>query len=445
MSRPCRSGLLLLTLVPLLITASACGRSENDESPDPGTAVAADRTEGAASDASAADSSASSADSLGADGSAADRAAEGGAAESGPATGDGTEQAADSTGTEPKRGWTARLFGGKEDEVRKDVPVPVETAAVSLRDIPAFLSSTATLEPEKDATVLAKIGGQVVRIHVEEGDEVREGAVLAELDGAEQRVGLEEAAARARGLGFELDRVRALHEQALASDKQLNDAQAAFDEAEASRMAAELLVAHTRIQAPFAGQVSARHVDPGQHVAAGRELFSVVDRSPLLARIHLPENQVSGLAPGQEIWVESEGRDVGTLRIPGTVLRIAPVVDSRTGTVKVTCQFDDQDTRLRPGSFVRVDVQTGIHDDVLAIPKRALVSEGADTYVYRAQADSVVKIPIETGFADGDWVEVVAGLSAGERIVTVGHGGLEPGTKIEDLSDRATSAVTIED
>ncbi|MCA9756817.1 MAG: efflux RND transporter periplasmic adaptor subunit [Candidatus Eisenbacteria bacterium] len=361
---------------------------------------------------------------------------------SGTESGDGdtaSSSESDSTQTESKS-WKDKLFHRGDDEAKKeDPPVPVETARVDRRDIPAFLSSTATLEPEKQATVLAKISGQVTQIVVEEGDWVEKGAVLAELDGAQQRVGLEEAAAKARGLGLELDRIRALHDQDLASDKQLNDAQAAFDQAEAARKSNELLVQYTKVRAPFSGQVSTRRVDPGQNVDVGRELFDIVDRTPLLARIYLPEHNVKGLAAGQEIWVETDAdQDGDTVDLPGEVLRVAPVVDTRTGTVKVTCQFADDGARVRPGSFVRVKVQTGVHEDVLSIPKRALVPEGAETYVFRTEADSVIKVPIETGFTDADFVEVVEGLSQGDRIVTVGHGGLKPGSKIDDLtSDRA--------
>ena len=347
----------------------------------------------------------------------------------------GTQVVADSTAATGKKSWKDKLFGGEDEQEKEDPPVPVETAEVARRDIPAYISSTATLEPEKEATVLAKLSGQVTRILVEEGDWVQEGTLLAELDGAEQQVGLEEAAARAKGLELELERIRSLHDRDLASDKALNDAQAEYDQAEANRKSNELFVQYTRVRAPFSGQISSRRVDPGQNVATGRELFQIVDRSPLLARIYLPEHNVVDLRTGQEIWVESDGAADGeAVALPGQVLRIAPVVDTRTGTVKITCQFDDQDARLRPGSFVRVRVQTGVHEDVLAIPKRALLPEGTETFVFRAVADSVVKVPIETGFADADFVEVIEGLTQGDRIVTVGHGGLKPGARIDDLT-----------
>ncbi len=342
---------------------------------------------------------------------------------------------ADSSATS-ESSWKDRLFGGGNDEgdedEKKEPAIPVETAEVARRDIPAFLASTATLEPEKQATILSKQSGQVLKLRAEEGDWVKKGQIIAELDGAEERVRLEEAAARATGLKLEYERVQSLHEREMASDKQLHDAEASFAESEANRKAMELQVAQNLVRAPFAGQLTERHVDVGQNVEVGAEIFSIVDRTPLLARIHLAEKEVRELEVGQSIWISRDESDASEHQ--GSVLRISPIVDTRTGTVKVTCQLENASAEMRPGSFVRVKVQTGIHQDVLAIPKRALVAEGADTYVYRAEADSVVKVMVETGFTDSDFVEVVEGLESGARIVTVGHGGLKQGSRIDDMT-----------
>ena len=113
----------------------------------------------------------------------------------------------------------------KDDEKPKEEPVPVELAAVEVRDLPTYLSSTATLEPEKKAEILSKSSGQVVELKVEEGDWVREGQLLARLESDAQSVALEESAARAHKVAADLDRVKALHDRQLTNDKDLSDAQ----------------------------------------------------------------------------------------------------------------------------------------------------------------------------------------------------------------------------
>ncbi|MCA9729099.1 MAG: efflux RND transporter periplasmic adaptor subunit [Candidatus Eisenbacteria bacterium] len=346
-------------------------------------------------------------------------------------------------GADSKKSWKDRMFGHKDKEEEKDPPVPVEVATVTLRDVPAYLTSTATLEPDKEADVLSKAAGQIVAVRVEEGDWVRAGDVLATLDGAPQAAALEEVSARVHGLQLELDRKKALHDQHLASDKDLEQAETEFAQAEAQRKKVELELSYTTIRAPFAGRVTKRMIDVGQNVVVGGNLFTVVDSDPLLARIYLPEREVTRLAPDQPVRIQSDADP--SIELTGNVVLIAPVVDTRTGTVKVTCQVEGESGKLRPGSFVRVKVETGVHESVASIPKRALVPEGADTYVFRAEADSVMKVPIEVGLDADDIVEVLDGLEVGDRVVSVGHGALRNGSHIRELTAHAAADSTTAD
>lgn len=339
----------------------------------------------------------------------------------------------DSTGSvtdgEAENGnFLTKLFNKRDKEEKKAETVPVELASVVTTDLPAYLGTTATLEAEKRATVVAKIAGEVRQIKQEEGDLVSEGQVLAILDGAVQRNALIEAQARLGGIKSNLERAQALANEDLSSEKELSDIRYQYDEAAAQVEAMQLQLDYTEIVAPFSGQIAERFSDVGQTVLNGAEVFSIVDRDPLLARIHLPEKEAMKIRPGQAVVITPDSHP--DAEIHGSVLRIAPVVDARTGTVKVTCSVSGANHLLRPGSFVRVQVQTDMHADVLAIPKRALVPEGGEVYVFKAQADSVIKVPIVLGLTNHTFVEVVAGLVNGDQIVTVGHGALKTGSKI---------------
>jgi len=368
-----------------------------------------------------------------------------GAASAAPAVAVTDSAAADSTKTaakegadkEKKPGFLARILrrGKEEKEEKVDEAVPVEVGTVVRRDLPAYVSFTATLEAEKHADVLAKISGEVLEVRVEEGAYVEDGKILAVLDGATQRVVLEEMEARTRALRSDYERGKRLLEQELGSEKDVSDAEARYAEAEALRKGAELNVAYTKIVAPFAGRIATRNVDPGQNVNVGTALFSIVDPNPLLASIHLPEKEVHRLSVGQEVTISPDADLSASFR--GSVLRIAPIVDDRTGTVKVTCRVEGETSSLRPGSFVRVKLQTTLHRGVLTVPKRALVPEGADNYLFHVVGDSVAKIPVLTGITDNETVEIVSGIEENERVVTVGQGALKPGAKVREVVGRA--------
>ena len=366
--------------------------------------------------------------------------AAGAVADSLSAAASGDSAAADTTAKKEapgKGGLLGGLFSRKKEEPKKEEPVPVELAEVSRQDLPYYLTGTATLEPENQAEILAKIQGEIRQILVEEGARVSEGQLLAVLDGAAQEVAVEEADAGLRALELDLERVRSLHVDQLASDKDLHNAESNFEQAAARKKAATLQLDYTQIRSPFAGQITERFVDRGQTVSPGTRLFSVVDADPLLARIYLPEKEAARIRTGQTVLISPDTHP--SLQVPGEVLRVAPMVDPRTGTVKVTCHLSGATEDLRPGSFVRTQIATETHRGVLSIPKRAVLHEGAETYVFRAVADSVVKVLVTLGTGNHRLVEVSEGLQAGDRIIVVGQGALKPGSKFREIARDSTS------
>ncbi len=357
-------------------------------------------------------------------------------------TTDSTTALADSAGTEGEEGggkgnFLSRIFKKRndEDEDEEPDPVPVEIASVEIRNIRSFIGATATLEPEKQADVIAKIAGEVRSIRVEEGDWVQKGELLAILDGKAQQVALEEAAARARGLDLDFQRVSRLMEQEMVSSKEMNDSRSRFEEAEAQRKGAELRLSYTRVVAPFAGRISRRLIDPGQNLRIGDQLFHIVDSDPMLARVHLPEKEAARIEIGQPVVVSPDA-DLSR-ELTGVVHLVAPIVDSRTGTIKVTCRITGGHQEIRPGSFVRVRLQTEEHQEVLVVPSSALVPEGGETYVFKAVGDTVIKLAVGTGFTEGDQTEITEGLALGEEVVTVGQGGLRNGIRYTDIREVA--------
>jgi RND family efflux transporter MFP subunit len=187
-------------------------------------------------------------------------------------------------------------------------------------------------------------------------------------------------------------------------------------------------LAETRVVAPFAGRVTARMIQLGETLTAGRECFRLEDFRPILARVYFPERDAANVRPGQPAWVEMDSRP-GPL--PARVTLVNPVVDKSNGTFKVTLELPNPRGDLRPGAFARVKLKTGEFDDATLVPRRALMLEDGENYVFVARGDSVVRTRVQVGATEGDRAQVMAGLDPGQRIVTVGQGGLKTGSKIK--------------
>jgi len=323
---------------------------------------------------------------------------------------------------------------GKKDE-KKDTRVPVEVTTVSPRSISTYYQTTATLEPEKRVDILCKISGEVKQILVEEGDVVKADQILCRLDDAELAVALEEARINRDKQKVELDRLEAMREQNLISDKEYQDVKYQYEIAANGYESARVKYEYTRIRAPFDGVVTSRLVDPGENVPMAAKLFEMADIRPLLLSMYLPEAEAHRVRPGQRVFIRPDTDP--DAQFTGTILRIAPEVDLRTGTVKVTAQTSGGGV---PGSFVRVRILMDTHDGVLAVPRRSVVADAGDHFVYIAAADTVRKEAVEVGYEDETHAEITSGLSRGDTVVTAGVGGIREGTKVKLIRPEEVTA-----
>jgi membrane fusion protein (multidrug efflux system) len=326
---------------------------------------------------------------------------------------------------------------GKDDEEKETPPVPVEVATAERREMSAYYVTTATLEPERKVDVLAKVSGEVVAIEAEEGRRVRQGERLCRLDDEETRIALEEARINRDQSKREMDRLKSMHERDLVSDKEYGDVLYQYELGQNAYESALLRHEYTQIRAPFDGVVTERLVDVGQHVAVGTRIYVVADTDPLRVHMYLPEDEVRRIARGQIVHISPDVDPDAAFT--GVVERIAPEVDQRTGTVKVTAQTHGGGL---PGSFVRVRIVTDTRPAALAVPRRSVVADAGDHFVYVAAADTVRKVEVGVGYEDEAFAEIVRGLAEGDTVVTAGVGGIRQGARIKIL-DRETAADTV--
>jgi membrane fusion protein (multidrug efflux system) len=308
--------------------------------------------------------------------------------------------------------------------------VPIEVATVERRDISSYIETNGTLEAENEVDVLARTVGQIVALEVEEGMRVRRGDLLAKLEQDDIGAQLEISRVELDEAELTYQRAQKLQDANLISEEEFVQAKTAFESARAQYERNRIQFDYTEIRAPFGGWVVTRYVDLGQTVTVNQPMFRISDFTPLLCPIRVPERELPKLRPRQSAYLTVEawpGR-----RFLASVLRISPVIDATTGTVKVTLDVDPLDL-LRPGMFARVFLETDVHEDTLVIPKAALSLESIGDTVYVAESGKAVRREIRLGFSEGDHVEVLEGLAEGDRVVVVGQDGLSQGTPVRVL------------
>ena len=311
------------------------------------------------------------------------------------------------------------------------VAVPVEVTTASRRTISSFIETNGTLEAENEVDLVARVSAPIVALHVEEGDLVQAGQLLARLDDLETRVQTEIARVGLAETRQAYERAQQLHAEDLISSEDYERATSAYDAAKAQLKASEIQLEFTELRAPFSGRIVRRYVDRAEQVSVNTPVYRLSDFDPLLCPIQMPERDLPRLRLGQQAWLSVEAWH--DERFAATVLRISPIIQAETGTFKVTLELR-HGGRLRPGMFARVFVETETREDALVVPKAALSLESIGDTVYVAADGKASRREVELGFRQGDLVEIVRGVSEGEQVVVVGQDGLSEGTPLQILN-----------
>ena len=314
-------------------------------------------------------------------------------------------------------------FGGQT------AAVPVVTADVVRETVSNFLVATTTLSAERSLDVLARASGEVVEVLVEEGDAVRGGQLLAQLDPSDARLALAEAQAHYDNIQREYARTAELAKHGGVTDQELENQRYQIELRTIALERSRQQLADTEVRSPITGIVGERSVTPGATISTNTRLFHVLDPDPLLAVIHIPDAGRQSLRAGLGVQIQA----AGGVRASGVIDRISPVVEAESGTVKVTVELDGAGMgagALVPGSFVTVLVPTETRPNAVVVPKRAILLERDQSIVYRVQEGVAVRTPVAVGLSAQDLVEITSGLSVGDVVVTIGNESLRDGAPV---------------
>jgi len=337
-----------------------------------------------------------------------------------------------------------------EQSVEDETPaVPVETSAPIRGDIVATYTGTAPIEAFAEADVIAKVDGEVRELHVEEGDEVSKDQILATLDGDRLRLELSESQARLRKMQRDFQRNKELQDKGLISEGDFEKIQYDLEALEASYNLASLELDYTQIRAPIDGVVSERYLKLGNTIKTGDPVFRVTSLDPLVAYMFVPEREFRQIAAGQPVRIDIDA--LPETPVTATVTRISPIIDPDTGTFKITIEMRGAEQRIKPGMFGRMSIVYDKHEDVLQIPRSAIIERADGSSVFVVEDEVGIRKQVETGFSSNGMVEITSGITDGEQVITVGHVGLKNEAKVvvinapDDVEAAAEGIASAED
>jgi len=335
--------------------------------------------------------------------------------------------------------------------------VPATAGAVVAADMPVILRGLGTVQAYNTVAVKSRVDGQIVRLDFKEGQEVKEGAVLFQIDPRPYQAALDQAVAnlekdKANLANAQLNFTRgerlignrlAISQQQYDTDKATGAAdQATLDSDNAQVEAARLNLSYCTIASPIDGRLGARLVDNGNLVrgAGNATLVNITQIKPIFVSFTLPQNTLDEIRRQQDrqpLAVDAVADDNKTTLAEGKLTLIDNMVDPTTGTIHLKARFDNQDERLWPGEFVNVRVVLSVRRQVPTVPEQTVL-EGADGhFVYVIKPDSTVeRRAVEIAAVQDGKAVIAKGLEPGERVVTEGQYRLDNGARIRILPAR---------
>ncbi len=343
-------------------------------------------------------------------------------------------------------------------------PVPVQVVTVTRGSITKNITLAGKITPYLEVGVTPKVSGKVVSVPVDVGDTVREGQVLVQLDTTDVEAQLRQAEAgltvaqvnqqlaaiTLENARVNLERVKELHNQGVVSDKDLEMAQMAFDQANSGLADAQVKQAEASLDliknqlqnftltAPISGMVASRTIDPGEMVMPGGPVITLVDISRVVVECSVPEGEVNRIKTGEKIKIRVPAAAAEPFE--GEITSIAPAADPVSKSFPVKIQIANSEQLLKPGMFAEVELATEAFNDVLILPKEAVVDKGDMQIVYVVRDGRAYEAKVRTGASDLNSVVIVEGVQAGDQVVAVGQNTVKDQTAVE-IVPGATAAV----
>jgi len=356
--------------------------------------------------------------------------------------------------------WSLAGRGETSTKIGQPPPVAVSTVKVARQDVPIYLTAVGTVLAEQSVTVKVRVDGQLDKVLFVEGQDVKAGQLLAQIDPQPLQAQLAQAQAQqardeAQLANARIDLARyvelvkdnSVSRQTLDTQKALVNQLAATVKTDIAQVNyARVQLAYTSIRSPLSGRTGARLIDPGNivHAADTTGLVIINQIDPIMVQFTVPEDYFGAInrasrAGGKPLAVAAYARtDPGTPLARGGLTLINNQIDSSTGTLLLKARFANPQHALWPGQYVNVQLQAGTREAALTLPAEAIQRGQNGTYVYKVDLNGVAQPqPVKVGPIQAGTAIVEQGLAAGERVVLDGQYKLKPGSQVAEVTTGA--------
>ena len=337
-------------------------------------------------------------------------------------------------------------------------PLPVMAVAARKADMDVNLRGLGTVIPVNTVTVRSQVSGQLLRVHFEEGQIVKAGTLLAEIDPRPFEVQLMQAEgqlardeALLRNAESDLVRYKLLLSQDSIADQQVTTQESLVQQykgavkTDRGQIAnAKLQLTYSRVIAPVSGRIGLRLVDQGNMIQSNdvNGMAVITQLQPVTVVFSVPQDNLPAimkrLRTGEVLPVYAYSQDGKALLAKGMLLAVDNQIDTTTGTVKIKAKFDNKNNELFPNQFVNVVMKVDTLSGVTVMATAAIQRGSIGTFAYVVKEDKSVNVrPLQLGPTEGENVAVLNGLAPGEFVVVVGGDKLREGTKVEIVTNEA--------
>lgn len=316
-------------------------------------------------------------------------------------------------------------------------PSPVELATVKMAVIPNVATATGNLVANQSTIISPKVNGYVTAIDYQEGEYVKAGQTLIELDNQSEKENLNSAKTALALSKLQYDRNKNLLKRGLITHDVYYNSKVTFQQNKATVTSDKTNLANKTIKAPFSGTIGARNISVGDFVTTGTKLTTLVDSEKLRVEYSLPTIYLSHLKLGQPILITSN--EFPGEKIMGNVSYISSSIDSDTQTINIHGTLKNENDELKPGEFVDITQELGPPKKAITIPTQSLFASLNSYYVYSVKNNKAIKIPVKVGNKFENRVEITKGLKPGDKIVVAGQQYLSENKLVNIINSKNSS------